>query len=205
MFNEILHSMATATDNKVHIINKKITKGVLKLVVDVICFNVCESRGFFYITNLAQLCAYIPDLKPDDVLLVVMVTDNFDTQSFFDEDCKFFIKDFNSLSGNDCSFIHELDTCPQPGGVGVTILNEHEFVPRKGTKPKKSIITKKHYKFTKGKKNTFNMTVTSMWLRLANNTDYLLKDTQFVLKITESPTWIVDNTPILQPIETHLE
>lgn len=195
--------MATTPSDTVNVINKKLTKGVLKLNVDVICSNVTESRGFFYITNLVQLCKYIPDLKPDDVLLIIMVTESFDPEHFFDDDCKFFIKDFNSLPFNDFSFVHSIDTCPTDNthGVGFTLLKEYRFVPRKGTKPKKATTQKKHYKFKKGKKNTFNMTVSSMWIRLPNGKDYNLVDTQFVLKLVESPSWIVDNTPILKPIE----
>lgn len=201
-FESILTSMAIKPGDNIKIINKRLTRGVLKVNVDVICCNLCESRAFFYVTNISQLCDFIPELKPTDVILIVMIFDDFNPYSFFEPDCKFFIRDFNSLPNNDYSFIHSLDTCPEDNtyGVGITVLNEVPFIPRKGTKPKKSKANKKYYKFSKGKNNKFNMTVSTMWIRMENNVDYELKDTQFVLKIVESPKWIVDNTPVLKPL-----
>ena len=205
MFKQILNQMANqqppSDTNKTVIINQGKRNPTLRIQGDILCFNVCESRCFFYVRGLSELHNHIPEIKPDDVVLLVVLMSNFNPAHFFDKDCKYFIHDFNTLPGDDVAFIHDLHQCPHDtGGVGFTILQQKPRTQRAGSKPRRNRQRKPFYRIQK-KQNSFEFTTDSMWFRTLSGIDYDLRNICFQLRIAEYPSWLLDVTPVLSKHE----
>lgn len=185
-FEDIIVDMTTQDTPNIEdiiVIDRKLTRSVFKINTKLICFSECSGRCFFYIQGLSDLKKFIPDINEDGVLLLIVVTDMFDMKSFATSDCTHFIKDFNTMDHDKYSFVHDYKGCT-PSGIGFTELQDHIFIPRAGTKPKRSTLNKPFFRLSK-RKNTFHMTVDSLWLKLSNDRHYELKETQFIMKFIE--------------------
>jgi hypothetical protein len=166
---------------KILIIDKSITKRILKINTNLISFNFCSNRYFFYIQGLSDIKQYIPDIDENGILLLIITNESFNSNFYFDNECKYFIKNFNDLEADETSFVHEHQHKEESYGVGIGVLEAKQYIPRKGTKPKMSKLNTPQYDIIL-RKHSYILSLDSIWIQTKLGKNIELKNMRFIMK-----------------------